>query len=342
MQPRQESELHGLIGERVGAGDHRLAGDDGGRRGKPDHGKEGPLRIEQVERVLERLWACQQERPLTEIIEGERRQRHEQPGGLDRASAEMAEIGIERLAAGHGKKHRAKRGEPDPAVAPQEHHAVGWIERGKHAGILRDMGNAAECKRDEPDKRDRAEESRDPRRAVRLHREEAEQDQHGERDDIVFERRRGDLQAFDRRQHRDRRRDQGVAIEERGADDAEQDDGEALAADRAIGERHQRERAAFAVIVGAEQDQHIFDGDDQDQRPDDERQDAEDHRLERSLAASRRGMHGFAQGIERARADVAIDDADAAEREAPKIAARGCFGTGAVGSDASSLSVRHV
>ena len=204
------------------------------------------------------------------------------------------------------------------------------------------MGNAAESKGDEPDERDRTEESGNPRRAVRLHREETEQDQHGQRHDIVLKRRRGDLQAFDRRQHRDRRRDQRVAVEECGADDAEQDDGEALAADRAIGERHQRERAAFAVIVGAEQDQHVFDGDDQDQRPDDERQDAEDHRLERSLAASRRRMHGFAQRIERARADVAIDDADAAERQPPKIPARRCFRAGAVGSNASSLSVRHV
>ena len=55
----------------------------------------------------------------------------------------------------------------------------------------------------------------------------------------------------------------------------------ALAAERAIGERHQGKRAAFAVIVGAEQDQHVFDGDDEEQRPDDERQNAQDHRLGR-------------------------------------------------------------
>jgi hypothetical protein len=254
----------------------------------------------------------------------------------------MAEIGVERLAAGHGKKHRAERGKADPAVAPQEHHPVARIEGRKHARVLRDMGNAAESKGDEPDKGDRTKESGNACRAVRLHREETEQDQHGQRHDIVLERRRGDLQTFDRRQHRDRRRDQRVAVEECGADDAEQDDGEALAADRAIGERHQRKRAAFAVIVGAEQDQHVFDGDDQDQRPDDQREDAEDHRLERSLAAARRGMHGFAHGIEWARADVAIDDADAAERQPPEISARHCFRAGAVGSNASRVGVGHV
>ena len=70
---------------------------------------------------------------------------------------------------------------------------MGWVERGKYAGVLRDMGDAAESKGDEPDKRDRAEECGNPRRAVRLHREETEQDQHGQRDDIVLKRRRGDL-----------------------------------------------------------------------------------------------------------------------------------------------------
>ena len=104
--------------ERVGAGDHRLAGDNSGCRGKPDHGEKRPVRIEQIERVLDRLRTCEQQRPLPEIIEGQRRQGHEQPRGLYRASAEMPEIGIESLAAGHGKKHRSKRGKANPDVAP--------------------------------------------------------------------------------------------------------------------------------------------------------------------------------------------------------------------------------
>jgi len=63
-------------------------------------------------------------------------------------------------------------------------------------------------------------------------------------------------------------------VEQGGADDAEHDDDKALAAERAIGKRHQGECAAFAVVVGTEQDKHVFDGDDEEERPDDERQNA--------------------------------------------------------------------
>ena len=216
------------------------------------------------------------------------------------------------------------------------------IEGGEHAGVLGDVRKPADGKGDEPDERDRSEEGGDPRRAARLHREQGEQNQKGKRDDVSSKGGRGDGKSFHRRQHRDRRRDQGVAVEQCGADNAEQDDSQALAAERAIGERHQGERAAFAVIVGAEQDQHVFHGDDEDQRPDDERQNAEDHRLGRGLATARRRQHGFAQGIERARADVAVDDADTAERQAPKIAARRSLGTRAVGGNTFCQSVWHV
>ena len=89
-------------------------------------------------------------------------------------------------------------------------------------------------------------------------------------------------------------------------------------AERARGQRHQRQRAAFAVVVGAQQDQHVFGGDDQEQRPDDQRQDAEHHRLARRIAGPDRRQHRLAQRVERAGADVAVDDADAAERERPE------------------------
>jgi hypothetical protein len=116
----------------------------------------------------------------------------------------------------------------------------------------------------------------------------------------------------------------------------------ALAAERAIGERHQGKRAAFAFIVGAEQDEHVFDGDDEEQRPDDERQNAQDHRLGRALAATGRRQHGFAQGIEGARADVAIDDADASKRQRPKIGPSECLGGRAVSSRVGGEGVWHL
>ena len=93
------------------------------------------------------------------------------------------------------------------------------------------------------------------RGAARLHREQRDQDHDGQRHDVGVEGRRRDLQAFDRRQHRQRRRDHGVAVEQRGADDAEQhDDAARLWPSARVRQRHQRQRAALAVVVGAQQD----------------------------------------------------------------------------------------
>ena len=54
-------------------------------------------------------------------------------------------------------------------------------------------------------------------------------------------------------------------------------------AERARRQRRQRQRAAFAVVVGAQQDEHVFDRDDDDQRPQDQREHAE-HDLARDRA----------------------------------------------------------
>ena len=46
--------------------------------------------------------------------------------------------------------------------------------------------------------------------------------------------------------------------------------------ERALGERLQRQDAAFALVVGLHQEQHVFRRDDDQQRPDDQRDDADD------------------------------------------------------------------
>jgi len=178
----------------------------------------------------------------------------------------MTEIGVERLATGHGEEDGAKRCKPNPSMSGQEHDAMGRIEGGEHAGVLGDVRKPTDGKGNEPDKRDRSEEGGDPCRAVRLHREQREQNQKGKGDDVSLEGWRGDGKSFHRRQHRDCRRDQSVAVEQCGADDAESDNNQASAPEGPIGERHQCQRAAFAVAVGAEQDQDVFHGDDEDQR----------------------------------------------------------------------------
>ena len=57
------------------------------------------------------------ERALAEVVDDERRQHEREPGGLDRLAAEVAEIGVERLGAGHGEEDEAEDREADQARA---------------------------------------------------------------------------------------------------------------------------------------------------------------------------------------------------------------------------------
>src|SRR6266550_1725504 len=102
-----------------------------------------------------------------------------------------------------------------------------------------------------------------------------------------------------------------------GADRAEEKQNGRAAPERALRQRHQGERPTLPVVVGAQQDQHIFERDDDDQRPKDQREDAE-HGRGRHFTARGRGNDRFAEGIEWAGTDVAVDDADAADCKRPK------------------------
>ena len=77
-----------------------------------------------------------------------------------------------------------------------------------------------------------------------------------------------------------------------------------------LDENDEREDAAFTAVVGAHQQEDVFERDDEDQRPDEERGDA-DHIVAQAVGASAGDMvERFAHRIERAGADVAEDDAE--------------------------------
>jgi hypothetical protein len=113
------------------------------------------------------------------------------------------------------------------------------------------------------------------------------------------------------------RRDHAVAVEERAGEDAEQDDprrplaafARALAADQG----EQGEAAALALVVGAHDDADIFDRDDDHHRPEDQAEDADDLRgpLRQLVMAGK----SLAEGVDRAGADIAEDDADRPDRK---------------------------
>ena len=261
--------------QRIGAGDHRLAGDHGRRRRQHDHRQQEGVGHQPVERILDRRRIGQHLGALPEIIDQQRRQHERQPGRLDRLAAEMAEIGIERLAAGDHEEHGAERDQADFAVIVEERDAVERIDREQHMRIVADMQRAGDRDGDEPDHHDRPEQRRDLGGAAALRREQPDQDDDRERRHHLGERGARELQPFHRREHRNCRRDHRIAEKHRGADHADDEDKCGAAAERARRQRRERQRAALPVIVGAQQDQHVFHRHGDDQRPDDERQHAE-------------------------------------------------------------------
>ncbi len=143
----------------------------------------------------------QQQRALPQVVQDQRRQHETEPGQADRFAAEVAHVGIERLAAGHGQHHRAEHDEAMGAVQPEEANPVPGIERLPHFRRMHDPGHAEYRDGHEPDDDDRAEQSSDPMRAVLLNRKQRNQDRDGDGHDVRTEQRRHDLEAFNGAEH---------------------------------------------------------------------------------------------------------------------------------------------
>ncbi len=167
---------------------------------------------------------------------------------------------------------------------------------------------------------DRAEESRNASRSTALRGEQENEDDDGRRQHVCGEIGVELLQAFKSGKDGNRWRDHRVAGKQGGSGDTEQKGDRRPLPERALRQRLQGQDAAFALVVGQHQEQHIFRGDDDQQRPDYERDDADDlGRPQRgALELAERGL----KGVERARADVAEHDADRAEREHPELSRR--------------------
>ncbi len=128
-------------------------------------------------------------------------------------------------------------------------------------------------------------------------------------------------QPFDGREHGNGGRDQRVTEEECGARDGEDEQRLGPSSDGALGEGEERERAAFAVVIGAQDQDHVFERDDDEERPEEERDDADD--FGRGDAVGAGPGERFAQGVERACPDVAVHDPHRSEDQEEKGAGLG-------------------
>jgi hypothetical protein len=119
---------------------------------------------------------------------------------------------------------------------------------------------------------------RDPCGTATLNSKECEQNGDRQRQYDMLGSRQRKLQPLNRGENRDRWRYHGVAEKHRGPDDPQTEYGAGALAEGSRRERRQRKRSALTVVVGTQQDQHVFERHNDNQRPQNEREDAKDCR----------------------------------------------------------------
>ena len=259
----------------------------------------------------------QDQRALAHVVEDQRGEDGGEPGAADRRAPEVAHVRVQRLGARDREHHRAERDERDVAVVEQEADPVGRRDRLQDLGLLDDLVQPGDGEDREPSSHHRPEQAPDRARPEALGGEQHGQDRERERHDELVQRRLDDFDPLDRREHRDRRRDHAVAVEQRGAEDAERDEhdlrGAALEPD-VPDQRDQGHDPALALVVGAHDEHDVLDRDDDRDRPEHER----DHAVDAGLGRPDRVLVGGEdrlQRVQRARPDVAEDDAERAQRQ---------------------------
>ena len=181
------------------------------------------------------------------------------------------------------------------------------------AGSVITSRSPASGERDEPDHHHRPEEAAHRPGAEALDREQHREHREGDGHHQVGQPGRRDLHPLDRREHRDGRRDDAVAVEERGAEDAEQDEPAGVGAGP-LDQRREGHDPALAVVVGAQDEDHVLDRDDQRDGPEDERDHAVDVGVGRLHHPAVQREDGL-EGVERAGPDVAEYDAQGPQHE---------------------------
>ena len=259
----------GNHGER--ARDQGLGGDHACRDGQ-DHGQVPHVRGHHLEERVERLHRGvllviaigQHPRALAEVVEHQRNL-DEWPGEVDVAAPHVAHVGIQRLGTGGREEHSAHKGDAGGIVrAEQEFDAVHRVQGREHRPVVREIRDAYDGEEAEPDQHHRAEYFADAFGAARLHGEENHDDHDGNHQgqawvfvEQPFQWRQG-LQAFDCGTDGNRRSKYRIREECRATEHGGNREPCAVLANQRV----QCEDAAFAIVVDAHGDEHIFDGSD--------------------------------------------------------------------------------
>ena len=320
----EPAELHRLPGQRKRAGDDGLAGDDGGQGRQYHQRNDGPLRRQLEERIAVEGRILDQQGGLSSVAQQQGGQHDEIPGGAYRTAPEVAHVGIERLGAGDRQEHAAQHDETVQSLVREKVDGVARVDGQHDLGMPDDARQAEGGNGHEPQQHDRPEDPADAGRPARLRREQGQQNHQRGRHRIGLERVGQDVDAFEGAQHRDRRRDDAVAIDQGRPEHAQ--GGQRPRAPPAAGgaardQGHEGQDAAFTIVVGAHDEQAVLERNRDDERPDDERQQPHGDG-DRGMTADR-ADDGLV-GVERARSEIAKDDADGRQRGGGRRA--GCGG----------------
>jgi hypothetical protein len=333
---REIAEQHRLPGQRERAGDQRLRRDHGGGAGEQDQQEGGRARrhllVERVpELVLDGRGVAQDQRALPQVAQHECREDEEGPRQANGPDAEMPHVRVERLAAGHDQDDRAEDQHAVESMAEEEGGTMMRREGPEDRRILAEMIDAERRHRGEPGHHHRAEELADIPGPATLDGEQGEEDDARERHDVIRQARADVRQPFHGAEDGDCRRDHAVAIEQGGADHGQERHAGDLAAASRMGpepvgdDRQQGEDPPLTVVVGLHDEGQILDRDHHDERPEHQREDAEQVGGDEAGLVGAGGQQALLQGVERAGADVAEDHAERAERhrrQAPPVRRR--------------------
>ena len=128
-QARHQAELDCLLDDRKGAGDDRLAGDDG-RDGREDYQWQAEaVAGHVVEGVLGGGRVGEQQCGLTEIVGDQRREDQPQPRQRNRTAAEVAHVGIERFGTGDAQHDRTQRKKGERRIVGNEANRPDRVQR---------------------------------------------------------------------------------------------------------------------------------------------------------------------------------------------------------------------
>jgi hypothetical protein len=252
---------------------------------------------------------------ITTGINDQRQCRHHEgePIDPDRATPEMAHVGIEGFSAREREKDRAQNNERGPGIGVQQiRHGITRIESPQDCRESEDVRYAGDSEKAKPEHHHRAEEATDLAAAVALERKQCKQDRCCNRHDVGLEQRSHDVHPLDRAQDRNCRCYHRLTEEQGRARKSDYEHQTSIPSRCRKGERKQRHRAPFPLIVGPHHDHHVLDADDEGDGPERQREHPEDRRLR---FCARGCFQRLAKSVNRTCADIPEDDAESPDHQ---------------------------